>query len=81
MCIRGEIIFIYKLLWNFFKVDSDKIWSIHRRVQVKIADVKSDKARMAAGEYAVDDKLDKLERSCRCADVPGLADSISYNCG
>ena len=34
---------------------------------------------MAAGEYAVDDKLDKLERSCRCADVPGVADSISSN--
>ena len=50
MCIRGEIIFIYKLLWNFFKADSDKIWLVHRRGQVKIADVKSNKVRLAVGE-------------------------------
>ena len=79
MCIWGEIIFIYKLLWDFFEADSDKLWSVHRHGQVKIADVKSDKACMAAGEYAVDDKFDKLERACRCADVPGVADSISSN--
>ena len=34
---------------------------------------------MAAGEYAVDDKFDKFEQSCRCSDVPGVADSISSN--
>ena len=79
MCIRDEIIFIYKLLWNFFKADSDKSWSIHWRGQVKIADVKSYKARMAAGEDAVDDKFNKFEQSYRCADVPGLGDSISSN--
>ena len=77
MCIRGEIIFIYKLLWNVFKVDSDKLWSIHRRGQVKTADVKSNKARMVAVEDAVDDKFDKFERACRWADVPGVAYSVS----
>ena len=61
MCIRGEIIFIYKLLWNVFKADSDKLWSVHWRGQVKIAVFKSDKARMAAGEYTADDKFDKFE--------------------
>ena len=54
MCIQGEIIFIYKLLWNVFKADSDIICSVYRRGQVRIADAKSNKARMAAGEYAVD---------------------------
>ena len=58
MCIRGEIIFIYKLLRNFFNVDADKFWSIHRHGQVKISDVESYKVRMAAGEDAVDDKFD-----------------------
>ena len=61
MCIRGEIISIYKLLWNVFKADSDKIWSLHRRGQIKITDVKIDKARMATGEYDVDDKFDKFK--------------------
>ena len=75
----GEIIFIYKLLWNVFKADSDELGSVHRRGQVKIADIKSDKARIAVGEYAVDDKFDKFERACRCADVLGVADSISSN--
>ena len=42
-------------------------------------DVESDKAHIAAREYTVDDKLDKFEQSCRCADVPGLEDSISFN--
>ena len=60
MCIQGEIIFIYKLSWNVFKTDSDKVWSIHHRGQVKTADVKSDKVCMAAGEVAVDDKFDKF---------------------
>ena len=80
MCIRGEIIFIYKLLWNFFKADSEKLRLVHRRGQVKIADVKSDKACMEAGEYAVDDKFDKFERACTCANDPGVEDSISSNC-
>ena len=79
ICIQGEIIFIYKLLWNVFKADSEKLLSVHRRGQVKISDVKSDKARMAAGEYAVDDKFDKLDQACRCADVPRVADYISSN--
>ena len=79
MCIWGEIIFIYKLLWNVFKADSDILWSVHQRGQVKIADVKSDKAGMAAGEYAVDDNFDKFGRSCRCVDVPGVVASISSN--
>ena len=35
---------------------------------------------MAAGKYSVDDKFDKFERACRCADVPGVVDSISSNC-
>ena len=61
MCIRGDIIFIYKLLWNVFKADSEKLRSVHRRGQVKIADVESDKVRMAVIEYAVDEKLDKFE--------------------
>ena len=73
MCIQGEILVIYKLLWNVFKADSDKLWSIHRRGQVKITDVERDKARMAAGEEAADDKFDKFERACSCADVPGSA--------
>ena len=75
----GEIIFIYKLFWNVFKAGSDKISSIHWRVQVKIAGVESKKARMAAGEDAVDDKFDKFERSCRCDDVPRLAYTVSSN--
>ena len=79
MCTRGEIIFIYKLLWNFFKADSDKLWSIYQRGQVKIADVESDKARMAAGEDAVDDKFDNFERACRCAKVPGISYAVSSN--
>ena len=79
MCIRNEIIFIYKLLGNFFKADSEKIWSIHRRVQLKIADVESYKARMEAGDDAVDDKFNKFERACRCADVPGVTDVVSSN--
>ena len=33
---------------------------------------------MEVGEYTVDDKLDKFERSCRCADVPGVEDYISF---
>ena len=32
---------------------------------------------MAAGEDAVDDKFNKVERSCRCADVPGVTDTVS----
>ena len=34
---------------------------------------------MAAGEYPANDTFDKFERSCRCADVPGVEDSISSN--
>ena len=79
MCIRGEIIFIYKLLWNVFETNLDKLWSIHRSGQVEIADVESYKARMAAGEEAVDDKFDKFEQACRCADVPGVAYAVSSN--
>ena len=79
MCIQGEIIFIYKILWNVFKADSDKLWSIHRRGQVKIADAESYKARMAAGEDAVDDKFNKFGQACRCADVPGVTDAVSSN--
>ena len=79
MCIRGEIIFIYKLLWNVFKADSEKIWSIHRCGQVKIADFKSNKARMVAGEDAVDDNFEKFERAYRCADVPGVAYAVFSN--
>ena len=79
MSIRGDIIFIYKILWNVFKADYEKFWLVHRHGQVKVADVKNDKARMAAGEYAVDDKFDKFERACRCADVREVADSISSN--
>ena len=41
--------------------------------------IKSNKARMAAGEDSVDDKFDKFERSCRCADVPRVAYSVSSN--
>ena len=65
MCIWGEIIFIYKLLWNVFKADSDKLWLVHWRGQVRVFYIKSDKAHMVAGEYAVDDKFDKFEQSCR----------------
>ena len=79
MCIRGEIIFIYKLFSNVFKADSDKLCLVRRRGQVKSSDVKSDKARMAAGEYDVDDKLDKFDQACRWAEVPGVADSIPSN--
>ena len=79
MCIRGEIIFIYKLLWGVFKADSKKIWSIHRRGQVKIADVESNKVHMVAVEDAADDKFDKFEQACRCADVPGVTDVFSSN--
>ena len=79
MCIKGTIIFIYKLLWNVFKAYSDKLWSVHWRGQVQIADVRSNKARMAAGEYAVDNKFDKFERACRCADVHGVAYAVSTN--
>ena len=79
MCIRGEIIFIYKLLWDLFKAYSDKLWSIHRRGQVKHSDVESNKGRMAAGEDDVDDKFDNFEQSCRCADVPGVAYAVSSN--
>ena len=60
MCIRGEIIFINKLLGDVFKADSEKFWSIHWRGQVKIADFESNKTRVAAGEDAVDDNIDKL---------------------
>ena len=73
------MIVIYKLLWDVFKADSDKLLSVYWRGQVKIADVESDKARMTAVEYAVDDKLEKFDRSCRCAEIPGVADSISSN--
>ena len=79
MCIRGEIIFIYKLLWNFFKADSDKLSLIRRRGQVKHSDIESDKGRMAAGEDAVDDKFYKFEQSCRCADVSGVVYAVSSN--
>ena len=79
MCIRVEILFIYKLFWNVFKADSDKLWSIHWRGEVKIADVKGNKVRMAAGEDAVDNKFDKFERSCRYANVPGVAYVVSSN--
>ena len=34
---------------------------------------------MAAGEEAVDDKFDKFERACRCANVPGVAYAVSSN--
>ena len=34
---------------------------------------------MAAGEDAVDDKFDKFERACRCADVPGVTNVVSSN--
>ena len=34
---------------------------------------------MAVGEYAVGDKLDKLEQACRCSNVPEVAYSISSN--
>ena len=67
----GDIILIYKLVWNVFKADYDILWSFHWRGQVKIANVKRKKVRMAAGEYAVADNFEKFERSCRCADVPG----------
>ena len=79
MCIRGDIIFIYKPLWIVFKADSDKLWLVHRRGQVKKIDVNSGKAHMAAGEYPVDDKFDKFERACRCAKVSGVEDSIYFN--
>ena len=79
MYIRGEIIFIYRILWNVFKADSDILWSVHWDGRVKFADFKSKKARMVAGEYAVDDKFGKFKRSCRCFNIPGVADSISYN--
>ena len=79
MSILGEILFIYKLLWNVFKADSNKLWSIHRHVQVKISDVESDKSLMAAGEDAVDDNFEKFEQACRCADVPGVAYGVSSN--
>ena len=79
MCIRGEIIFIYKLLWNFFNADSDKLWLVHRHGQLKMSDVKNNKACMAAGEYSIDDKFDKFEQSSRCDNVPGVADLITSN--
>ena len=66
-------------MWNVFKADSDKLWSVHRCGQVKIADVKSDKAGNVAREYPVDDKFENFERACRCADVPEVAYSISSN--
>ena len=76
MCIRGDIIFIYKLLCYAFKADSDKLLSVHWRGQVKIADVENYKARMAAGEDAVDNKFDNFERVCWCADVPGVTATV-----
>ena len=60
MCIRGEIIFIYIFFWNVFRADLDKLWSIHRHGQVKIADFKSNKARMEAGETDVEDTFDRF---------------------
>ena len=45
----------------------------------KIADIESYKARMAAGEYTVDDKFCKFEQACRWADVPGVTDVVSSN--
>ena len=29
ICIRDEIVFLDELLWNVFKADSNKLWSIH----------------------------------------------------
>ena len=79
MCIQGDIIFICKLLWNVFKADSEKFWSIYRRGQVKIYDAEIYKACMAAGEDAVDDKFEKFERACRCAEVPGVTYAVYSN--
>ena len=57
----------------------DKFWLIHRRGQVKIADVKICKARIAEGEDAVDYKFNKFERAGWCANVPGVTDAVSSN--
>ena len=79
ICIRDEIIFIYKLLWNIFEADSDKFWSIHWRGQVKVADVKSYKSRVAEKEDAADDDFNQFERACWCSNVPGVTNTVSSN--
>ena len=75
----NEIVFLDKLLWNIFKADLEKLWSIHRSGLVKIADVKICKARIAAGEDAVDYVFNKFERAGWCANVPGVTDAVSSN--
>ena len=60
-------------------MDLDKLWSIHRRGQIKITDVKICKARIAAGEGAVDYEFNKFERASLCANVPGVKDAVSSN--
>ena len=35
---------------------------------------------MAAGEDTVDDKVDKFERACRCANIPGVEYAVSPYC-
>ena len=60
ICIQDEIVFLDELLWNVFKADSENFWSIHRRFQVKIADVKICKARIAEGEDAFDYEFNKF---------------------
>ena len=56
-----------------------QIWLIHWRGQVINSDAESNKARMAAGEDAVDDKFDKFERACRCTYVPRVEYAVSSN--
>ena len=34
---------------------------------------------MVEGEEAVDDEFNQLERSCWCADVPGVTDAVFSN--
>ena len=79
ICIQDEIVFLDKLLWNVFKVDFDKFWSIHRCGQVKSADVKICKACIEAGEDAVDYEFNKFERAGWCANVLRVTDAVSSN--
>ena len=73
------IVFRNELLRNVIKADSEKFWSIHRRCQVKISDVKSRKARITSGEDAVGCECNKLYLTGWRANVSWVKNPVSYN--
>ena len=58
---RGyEIVFRNEVFWDILNVDPHKLQAIHWCGQIKVADVKARRARIAAGEDAIDNKFNNL---------------------